>query len=334
MPKIVGFVSPHLCERGTTTALYDYAVANEQCSNISVIFYTPSHPANCSGVVQKFKDRFTVLTYNTFQDVELYVKGGEYAYLFPGDPPGIDYLYTIKYGNKDENYSEKVPCLIHSVFDWDPHGNHYACVSRQIAENNNGNWLPHIVQTLPFSENGRVKFREKHGIPLDAYVYGRYGGIDSFDIFYTHHIITEDIDKYPNIWFVFVNTYKFIHHSRVLFLPVITDPVDKGDFIRACDAMVHGRTIGETFGLAIAEFISLGKPVLSCAAQFCNDNEHLHLGRDWITIYRDIHEFRQLLWNVPLPIPQSVNPYQIFSAKNIMPLFGKYLGYQGDFEIV
>lgn len=66
----------------------------------------------------------------------------------------------------------------------------------------------------------------------------------------------------PDLWFVFVNTKRFIDHERVLFLPAIFDPQDKADFIGSCDGMIHARKIGESFGLAMAEFLALDKPVI------------------------------------------------------------------------
>lgn len=311
--KIVGFPQKHLCERGTTVALYDYAVANEEvCGNISIIFYQPNHPYNSPGVVEKFKKRFTVLPYNNWSDIE------EYIIELP-----LNYLYVIKYGYKDECISEKIPCLIHAVFSWDPHGK-YATVSRRLAEANGGKWLPHIVNPLPTSSNGREKFRAQYGIPIGAYVYGRYGGKDTFSINYVKEVIKEDIDNNPNFWFVFVNTDRFMNHSRVLFLPVITDPLEKGDYISACDAMIHGRIEGETFGLAVAEFISAGKPVLSCRAISTNDNEHIYLGKDWVKVYSGKEEFRQLLWG-RVPIPCTENPYAEYSPEKVMTTFGEIL---------
>ena len=37
----------------------------------------------------------------------------------------------------------------------------------------------------------------------------------------------------------------------------------KHEFINCCDAMLHGRAQGETFGLACAEFAAAGKPILA-----------------------------------------------------------------------
>lgn len=44
--------------------------------------------------------------------------------------------------------------------------------------------------------------------------------------------------------------------------------VEKHDFIRACDAMLHARREGETFGLAIAEFAVHNKPVITSNQSF------------------------------------------------------------------
>lgn len=322
--KIVGFPQRHLCERGTTVALYDYAVANEEvCGNVSIIFYQPNHPYNSPGVVEKFKKRFTVMPYNHWSDIEGYIS-----------ELGIDYLYIIKYGNNDGNTSAKVPCLVHAVFAWDPHGN-YATVSRSLATAHGGKWLPHIVKPLPFSPDGRSTFRKRYNIPDSAYVYGRYGGKDTFSIEYTKEVIREDIDKYPNIWFVFVNTDKFIDRPRVLFLPTIVDPLEKGNYISACDAMVHGRIEGETFGLAIAEFVSGGKPVLSCRAVSGDDNEHIYLGKDWVYVYNGKEEFRKMVWSVPLLVPTTPNPYMEWcSPVNAMRIFGEIIGDPQSFSPV
>lgn len=307
--KIVGFVQKHLCERGTTTALYDYAVANEDiCKNVSIIFYTPSHPYNDLTVIRKFQQRFTLIPFYVWSDIEKSIEHFE-----------INYLYIIKYGLNDGFITEKIPCLIHSVFAWKPHGI-YACVSREIAEKNRGKWLPHIVKSLPCSSRAREIFRERYKIPLNAYVYGRYGGYNTFNISYVKNLISSEINSHPDIWFVFVNTEQFINHPRVLFLPKMIDPSVKGNFISACDAMIHARDEGETFGLSIAEFISGGKHVLTSKAITTQDNEHIALGKDWVRVYSDEESLRKLLWN-PEPSPKTENPYSIFSEENVMKIF-------------
>ncbi len=58
MHKIVGFPMDFICERGGTVAIYDYAVANEDCGNKSIIFYQSNSNWNKPMIVEKFKKRF------------------------------------------------------------------------------------------------------------------------------------------------------------------------------------------------------------------------------------------------------------------------------------
>ena len=52
---------------------------------------------------------------------------------------------------------------------------------------------------------------------------------------------------------------------------------DVFDFIRTCDAMVHARREGETFGLAVAEFAVRNKPVLTANLSFRQSTlAHVH----------------------------------------------------------
>lgn len=60
---------------------------------------------------------------------------------------------------------------------------------------------------------------------------------------------------------------------NVRFLPPTADPVRKRKFLNSCDAMLHGRARGETFGLSCLEFAMLGKPVLT----FSGSPERAHL---------------------------------------------------------
>ena len=319
--KIAGFVSPHLCLRGTTTALYDYACANEDiCGNLSVIFYNPTHPANSPEIIEKFRVRFTLVEYRHFSEIERKIP-----------ELGIDYLYVIKYGTKNLEVSALVPTLVHSVFVYDPHGI-YACVSKSIADKHGGKWLPHIVNPLP---KGRDDFRQKHGIPAHAYLYGRYGGADTFSIDYLREIIRTEIDLHPDFYFAFVNTNKFIEHPRVLFLPPLTTPEEKGSFVSGCDAMIHGRLEGETFGLAIAEFCLAGKPVVTCPAITTEDNEHLRFltgstspieDTSFGIVYRNREECSRKLWTRHPPCSRDNNPYSQFNPESVMKIFWELLG--------
>jgi len=60
-----------------------------------------------------------------------------------------------------------------------------------------------------------------------------------------------------------MNFPKFCDLSNVIFMSSSTSPLVKSRFINTCDAMLHARSLGETFGLACAEFEAHGKPVFT-----------------------------------------------------------------------
>ena len=68
----------------------------------------------------------------------------------------------------------------------------------------------------------------------------------------------------PHVYFVFMNTRVFVNGLKnVLFLRGSPDAQHRSNFVGICNAMVHGRSDGETFGLAVAEFSIFNKPVIT-----------------------------------------------------------------------
>ena len=106
--------------------------------------------------------------------------------------------------------------------------------------------------------------REILNIPVDAVVYGRYGGYDAFDIHYVHKIVYDVAKKNPEIYFIFMNTQQFCDYlPNIIHIEKTIDLERKVEFINTCDAMLHARHIGESFGLAIAEFSTKNKPIIT-----------------------------------------------------------------------
>ena len=62
---------------------------------------------------------------------------------------------------------------------------------------------------------------------------------------------------------MFMNQDPFCDIDNVLFIEGTTDQEQKVAFINTCDVMIHARERGETFGLAIAEFSSQNKPIIT-----------------------------------------------------------------------
>ena len=230
-----------------------------------------------------------------------------------------DLLYCIKNGFNDGVLSRKVPTGIHAIFrESEFHGDIYAYVSRWLSgimAYGQAPWVPHMVRLAETDEDLREVIGGRWpvggdrksvvgdrwpevAIPKEATVFGRHGGDDSFDIPWVQRLVVETAKERPDTWFLFLNTREFRGAAglpNIRFLPATADPVLKRRFLNTCDAMLHGRMRGETFGLSCLEFAMLGKPVLT----FANSPEkaHLEILGDAAVRYESGKELKELLWD-------------------------------------
>ena len=95
--------------------------------------------------------------------------------------------------------------------------------------------------------------RAELGIAADATVFGRHGGLHTFNIAAAKQAVADVSARRPDIVFVFMNTVRFCCDAapNVIHLPSSVDSERKSRFIRTCDAMLHARAEGETFGLSV-----------------------------------------------------------------------------------
>jgi len=252
-PTIIAFHDNSLSERGTSVALYDYAYYNQVLlGNRSVIIYDKTNVHNNSQVIQKFEKEFDVFGYTSWDEVDEYLQQKD-----------CSVLYLIKYGNNDGKLSKICKNVVHCVFDCsDPHGDLYSSIAPWVKNNNNQYpVVPHMINLPTCTEN----MREQLHIPKDGIVFGRHGGFEQFDIEYVKNTIIKVAQENPAHYFVFVNTRPFSKDiSNIIYLDKIIDLREKVKFINTCDAMIWGRSDGETFGSAIAEFSTKNKPVVAC----------------------------------------------------------------------
>jgi hypothetical protein len=314
MSKIkIAFHDNLLTERGTSISLYDYAYQNKKClGNESVILYDHNNPANVEEVVNKFKADFKMIPYNTWEEVDnLLMK------------EGCDVLYTIKAGENDGRVSTISTCktVVHCVFHCsDPHGDVYASVSNWVPYND-GKYpcVPHMI-TLPST---KATLRKDLNIPEDATVFGRYGGYYQFDLPEAHTVIEKVAKEFSNIYFIFLHTEQFCEPlPNIIHLEKIIDVSKKTKFINTCDAMIHARSDGETFGLAIAEFSIKNKPVIT---KNIGHNAHQHMLGErglWYTNETDLyqtligtHKHRDKLSQA------DWNAYKDYTPEKVMKLF-------------
>jgi len=240
----VGFLAQQIDNRGTGNALFDYAYYNEKIlGNKSYIYTFRDGDHNAAAV-----DRFT-----------------RYFPIVVNPSPltdAVDVMYHIKSGEDNGLRFPRTRYAVHAVFNArQKHGDAYAAVSRWLGGRDGVPWVPHIVSLPPHRSN----LRDKLGIPYDAVVFGRHGGYDTFDIPWVWSSIQRVVERYPNKYFIFMNTKKpeYIDHKNIIFLPETVAEVEKRRFINTCDAMLHARLRGETFGLAVGEFGICGKPIFT-----------------------------------------------------------------------
>jgi hypothetical protein len=279
------FHSNQIGLRGTEIALYDYAAANENIlGNSSLVAYHAGNRANNIQAIEKFSKRFQLLPYDAFSDIDAIIEREH-----------IDRFYTIKYGNRDGLLARACPNLVHAVFPnkkRERHGEFYAFVSEWLSKQcSRGtiDFVPHIV-ALPAP---RRSLRAELGISPNSLVVGGYGGADCFDVPFALKALQAALSRRSDLVAIFMNFTPFMPHERVIFLPGTADLQAKADFISSCDAMLHARRLGESFGLACGEFSILNKPVIAFSGS--PQRSHIEILGEKLLAYADERQLFDLL---------------------------------------
>ena len=282
----VAFHSNSMSLRGSENALWDYANFNETIlGNHSVICYPSIIKDTENPTFSKWKARFPLIPYRTKAELSLKLKEN-----------GVDILYQIKPGPYDGFVIPGLKNCIHAMFLSDEfHGDAFAYVSRWCSKVMTGreeSFVPHFVPKL----EGKLNLRGKLGIPTGANVFGRHGGADTFNIPFVRKAVLQHAKKNSDDHFVFLNT-ELVRGTEKLknvhYLEPTIDPEQKAQFLATCDAMLHARQHGETFGLAVGEFAALGKPVITFSES--RERAHLEMLGKQALLYRNTGELAEIL---------------------------------------
>lgn len=239
------------------------------------------------------------------------------------DREKLDLLYMAKAGHDVSNLPTNVKTAVHCIFDMKtPHGDVFAGVSEWLAKFFGQKlWVPHIINLEKTNETLHTEL----GIPKDAFIVGRLGGYDQFDLPMAHHAVFYALEKRPDLWAIFLNTKPFIEHPRAKFIPFQPALSYKSKFINTCDAMLHARSDGETFGLAVGEFSSFNKPVITYDADYWwYMRAHLDMLGDMAIKYKNEQELTQYLLQIDKSYVKDVewDRYsERFSPQNVMKQF-------------
>jgi hypothetical protein len=300
--------------RGSENALWDYANFNETILGNNSVICHPAALENAENLTfAKWKSRFQLVPYRTKAELSSKLREKE-----------SDVLYQIKPGPYDGFIIPGVKNCIHSMFLSDEfHGDCFAYVSRwasRVMTGREESFVPHFVPRFVSQED----LRGKLGIPKGAKVFGRHGGGDTFNIPFVREAVVRHARQNPDDHFVFLNTESICEAENLTnlhYLQATVDPVEKAKFLATCDAMLHARWHGETFGLAVGEFAVLGKPVIT----FADSRERAHLemlGRQSLQ-YRHADELIKILRDFH-PHRTQGTEYEIFGdPKVVMEIFRK-----------
>ena len=283
--------------------------------NESIISYHKNEKTNHPAGIEKFKNRFQVFAYEDFSEVDAIIKKNQ-----------VDLFYAIKNGDKDGIETKECKTAIHSVFKhYEPHGDVYAYVSEWLALEMTAGKSPFVPHMVNFQEEIHDDLRTELGIPKTAKVLGYYGGAQSFNIQFVRTEVEKLARKYKDLYFIFMGVDSFVAKKwwksdvkNIIFLPPSSDLLYKLKFINTCDALLHARERGETFGITVAEFAIKGKPVITFADS--PEKNHIHELKENAYYYHNAKDLKEILLENNLTKTATEN-YQKFLPEAVMEKF-------------
>jgi len=326
MKKVI-LHSYQLGSRGTEICLYKYAKYLREFLNIDpIILSTNSRP---TPTLERFQKEFKTFLYDA-----VWVPDGrnyEIKNCFNKiiEKENVDFLYSIK-GGEDDGILKDLSCKTgaHAIFRMDqPHGTVYAGVCKYISDKHGGQfpWVDHIIDYEKLDE--KDNFREALNIPKNALVGFRHGGNETFNLNFVYEPIQKALEKRDDLWFIFLNTNKFIEHPRVIFLPWSGDLDYILKFVNTGDFFMHARYDGEIFPLTCAEASTQNKPIVTWNPDVVPshyDTGHIALLKDKGIYYKDGESLYNILVNLDKNdiIQKNWNVYgDDYSPKNVINQF-------------
>lgn len=312
------FHENQLSYRGTSNAVYNYALYNETLlGNKSIILYNKKNKNNFQSAIDKFSNRFKVIGYSELSEIDEIV-----------EREGASIFYAIKAGKVDGVITSKCKTVIHTVFKYfEPHGNVYAYVSEWLAKemtDSKSPYVPHMIHIEP----SNLDLRNELNIPKDAIVFGRHGGNNTFDLSFVKKAIKTIALKRKDIFFLFLGTDSFVFktffrpYKNIIFLPKSSDELYKTKFINTCDAYIHARKQGESFGIAIGEFSICNKPIFTWTGS--EELSHLDILKDKAILYNNTIDFESKIMNFEIDSTKNWDAYsEKYSPIEVMNQFKK-----------
>jgi hypothetical protein len=126
-----------------------------------------------------------------------------------------------------------------------------------------------------------------------------------------------------------MNTYDeyFTKCKNIIFVYKNIDLHFKEKFINTCDAMLHARMDGESFGLSCGEFAQKNKNIISADIQSDKFfDAHFDILQDKIIKYRSPQELEHILLNFEFyKKDMTQNGYKQYTPEYVMNIFSNMI---------
>jgi hypothetical protein len=297
--------------RGTTVALYDYAEhLTSEFGYECIILYNKMSNNNDSNVINNKFSKFKVIGYQNISEINEYLIENK-----------CDYFFAIKSGQFDGVISNVCKNIIMAVSaninKNDIHGDKYYVCSPWLSKITGIDYVPHMINLPDVKSNLRIEL----GIPSNSIVFGRNGGYETFDLKFVKDVIRDILNIRDDYYFLFQNTEVFINHPRVLFLDATPDMNFKVKFINTCDAHLHARAVGESFGLTCGEFSIRNKPVITWNGSV--ERNHIDILGEKALLYNNYDDLMNLLLTFDKNKFDDWNCYRDYLPEPVMDKFKK-----------
>ena len=321
----IAFFAKHFTERGTDKTTYDYADFNESIlKNESIIIcfsdlilQKKGLAKNNDKVKKKYQERFKLIEILQIEDLETIIKKYKITHFFV-QSHGF-HRDIFKFNNK------KIwgNCVTIYQCAFGPMARQSSKKRLVVGDYLNKRYKKEIPVLSPIVRKHKYlgNLRDKYNIPFHAEVIGRHGGKDTFDINFVKDAIIEVVQNNKNIYFLFLNTRRFSNHKNIIFINTFLNDKELNAFIDTCDAMIHGRKDGETFGLAPAEFSAANKPVITF--NLSKDREHIKILNEKAILYQDKEDLINIFKNFSNIKNSRIdwNGYRDYEPENVMKKF-------------
>jgi hypothetical protein len=315
----IGFFLTQDTER-ETIAVCHYAKYNEDLlKNHSILLCFKQTPTPMK--VMELKQRFQVIEINRIEEITQVIERWN-----------LSFFYTLLYGCQDVRFpfDNKMlwgtcKTIKHCMYDTRyPDSDICISTSDRLNQKLLTNRLVIPLIDTQTTEDPKVNLRDELHIPHNATVFGRYGSYTEFNITFAHEAIKEHLDTNEDDYFLFLHTERFYEHPRILYLELNKgQTIDESyliKFVHTCNALIHARKMGETFGNVLDDFSSRNKPILTCP---CGNMKQLKRFGDKLLLYRSKEELVHLFKNLKTfqSLKTDWRTDRLYSPEDVMPLF-------------